>query len=185
MATLDGNYIDPSNVSARQTGIRWGLILGLISSAVGLIMYFTGLTDYSSSSWLTFFAGIIPIILCIYYAQVQHRDTELGGYMTLGRGVSVALWVGLIAGLIGMVFSFFLFSFVIKDFAEMIMTKGIENAEAKGQDPEQVRKGMEMMKWMFNPPVMSVFALIGNLFWAVIVGLLVGLVTKKDSPKPY
>ena len=185
MATLDGNYIDPTNVSARQTGVRWGLILGLVSASLSFLMYFTGLTDFTSSSWLTFFVSIIPIVLCIYYAQVQHRDNELGGYMTLGRAVTVALWVGLIAGLIGVVFSFFLFNFIMKDFGETIMTKAVENAEAKGQDPDQVRKGMEMMKWMFNPAVMSLFALLGNLFYATICGLLIGLVTKRESAKPY
>ena len=105
--------------------------------------------------------------------------------MTLGRAVTVALWVGLIAGLIGVVFSFFLFNFIMKDFGETIMTKAVENAEAKGQDPDQVRKGMEMMKWMFNPAVMSLFALLGNLFYATICGLLIGLVTKRESAKPY
>ncbi len=185
MATLDGNYIDPTNISARETGIRWGLILGLVSSIVSLIMYFTGIMESGKSSWLSFFASITPILVCIYYAQVQHRDNELGGFMSLGRAVTVALWVGLIAGLIALAFSFFFFSFIMKDFASVVMNRAVENAESSGQDADKVRSGMEMMKWMFNPGVMSLFTLFGTLVYALLGGLIVGLFTKRESSKPF
>ena len=185
MATLDGNYIDPMNVSARQTGIRWGLILGLISSVVSLIMYFTGIMESGKSTWISTLASIIPIVVCIYYAQVQHRDNELGGYMSLGRAVTVALWVGLIAGLIAVAFILFFFNFVMKDFGDVIINRAVEQAEAQGQDADKVRSSMEMMKWFFTPAGISMFAFFGTLFYALLGGLIIGLFTKRESNKPF
>jgi len=187
MATLDGNYIDPTNVSARQTGIRWGLILGLIGVILSLFFYFTGLQDFSGKkpSWLPWLAITITNCVCIWYAQVQHRDNELGGYLTLGRAITVGLWVCLIAGVISMVYMVFFSTFMVKDLAQTMINGAVENAENSGQDGEKARSRMEMMKWFFSPLGLAVSALIGKLFSGLILGLLVGLVTKRESSKPF
>ena len=189
MATLDGNYIDPMNVSARQTGIRWGLIWGLISSLLMILTHFAGLDTINGKNTFLLLiptlATIGGIIFCISSAQKQHRDEELGGYMTLSRGVLVGLWVGLISGAIVLVFAFFFYSFIAKDFFENMTDGMVQQMEQLGQDGDKVRTQLEESKWRYSPGMLAIQSFfvktIGGLFW----GLIVGLFTKRESNKPF
>ncbi len=190
MAILDeqqSGFIDPNTVSFRPTGNKWGLILGLVGAVLFLVFNLTGMMDYSGTK-----SNIIPniisygaMIAIIYQAIKIHRDEELGGYITLGRCVGLGAWMGLISGVITALFMFVFMKFVQPDFANTIMETAINNAEAKGQDPEKVKQGLEMMSWMFSPGFFAVIGLIGSVIMGVIFSLILGLIMRKEQSRPF
>ena len=49
MSTLDSsNFVEPTNVSARSIGIRYGAIASLLLIAIGLLFHVTGMTSYTN-----------------------------------------------------------------------------------------------------------------------------------------
>ena len=187
MANLDSIYIDPATVSPRPTGMRWGFILGCISAVLAVIEQMTGLIDYTGVK-----SNLIPNILsflvvgaCCYMAVKEHRDTELGGYISVGRSLGVTFWTGLIAGIIGAITLFILVKFMMPDLKEKMLDAVSTKMENQGQDPEQAKKGMQMVSWMFNPAMFAVFAIVGTLFYTLILGLISGLILKKESARAF
>ncbi len=185
MTTLDNNYIDPAAVSPRPTGMRWGFILGCVTAALSVLFQLTGMVDYSGqkSNFLPTTINILIFAACCFTAIKQHRDDDLDGYISLGRSLGVAFWTALIAGIIGAIVTFFMIKFMMPDMKEKIMEAAMTQAENKGQDPEKVKQGMDMMGWMFSPVAMSFMVLLGSLFYGLVFGLISGLILKKDSPR--
>jgi hypothetical protein len=190
MAVLDNSnsgYIDPKTVSPRPAGMRWGAILGLISVALTLLYMMLGIIDFSGqkSNMLSNIISWAVMIGIFYFAFKQHRDEELGGFISLGRCVSLGFWISLISGFIGAVFIYVYFGFINPDFMANIMDVAVEQAESRGQDPEQVRQGMEMVGWMFSPGFFAAMGLIMSLIFGLVFSALVGLVVKKEAPRPF
>ena len=189
MAILDDSrgYIDPNSVSVTPTGNKWGLILGIVGVILSLLFTMTGMIDYTGVK-----SNAIPTTIqyaamaAIFYMAIKaHRDEDLGGFISLGRCVKLAAYMGLIAGVITAVYTFVYFKFIQPDFMSGIMDAAMNKAEDKGQDPEQVKKGMEMMSWMFNPGAMAIMGFLGTILIAAIIGLIEGLIMKKDPPRPF
>lgn len=185
MANLDSIYTDPATVSPRPTGMRWGIILGCISAVLAIAEQMTGMVDYTGVK-----SNLLPNIItwvvvggCCYMAVKQHRDNDLGGYISIGRSLGVTFWTGLIAGIISAVAAFIMIKFMVPDLKDKMMDAVTTQMENKGQDPEQAKKGMEMMSFMFNPAMIAVIALLGTLIYTLIFGLISGLILKKDSPR--
>ncbi len=189
MAILDDSngIIDPKTVSVRPLGTRWGLIWGLVGVVLSLVFTVTGMMDptkntfFSLPNLLTMAAGIT----IVYFGLVAHRDTELGGYLTMGRSIGFAVYMSLIAGIISAVYLFVYLNYIAPDFLDKIWEAQMDKAEASGQDPERVRQSMEIAKKFMSPPVMAIFAFLGSAFYGLIWGLLVGLFVKKESPRPF
>ena len=123
MSTLDSNPANPATVSLRPVALRWGLILAGISALLTLIGFLTdtdpSMPDTGTAVKLLYgLLGFGIMIACIVAAIRQHRDKDLGGYITLGRALMVGLVTGLVAGVLGAVF-FMLYATIINpDFTE-------------------------------------------------------------------
>jgi energy-converting hydrogenase Eha subunit A len=189
MAILDNEngFVDPSNVSITPTGNKWGLIQGLIGVVLSLIFFMTGMMDMSGTK-----SNLIPnivsygaVIATLYMALKAHKEEDLGGYLSLGRAVKMGAYIGLIAGVLSAIFLFVYFKFIQTDFLNTITETAISKAEEKGQDPDEVRKGMEMVSWMFSPGFFSIIGLLTSVFMNVIFALILGLIMKKDPPRPF
>ncbi len=189
MAILDesNGVIDPKDISMRPLAMRWGLIWGLVGIVLSLIFTVTGLMDPTKNSFLSIpnFINWGASVAVVYMALIAHRDTDLGGYITLGRCVSFVALMGLIAGVLTAIYLFVYFGYIAPDFMEKIFEAQIEKAEANGQDPEKVRQAMEISKKFMTPGAMSIFGLLGSVIGGVFWGLIIGLVVKKEQPRPF
>ena len=183
----DSNYIEPQTVSPRPTGIRWGIILGLISVVLGAIFMITGMQDFSGqkSNWIPNLFTYGSMIAVFYYAFTQHRDQELGGFMSLGRAISLGFWIALINGLFAVVFTYVYFTFIQPDLMDTIKQTAIDQTENRGGNVEQAKEGIEMMSWMFKPGSFAIMAFMGSLFLGFILSLIIGLIVRKESKKPF
>jgi branched-subunit amino acid ABC-type transport system permease component len=190
MAFLDEpekGFIDQATVSARPTGIRWGLILGLVSAALSLVFTMTNMIDFANPQFFSLptLVSWAAMIATYYYAFTQHRDNELGGYMTLGRAMLLGFWIALISGIISAIYMYLYTTVINPDFVSQIVDTAVENAEKKGQDGEAVRDAMEKMSFMFSPTYFVISTIIGSLFIGAIFSLIIGLIVRRDSPRPF
>lgn len=188
MAMIDSpSFPDPNQVSYRQTALRYGAIWGGFSVFTILLGYLTD-TDPSMPSTGTGIKvaygllGFGVAIWAVSAAIKQHRDRELGGFISMGRAVMVALTVGLVAGVIGAVFML-LYSTVINPAYSETMQAAIQAQwEAQGMTEEQIEQMSGMSGFMGHPVFIFLSQVIGGAIFGLIIGLIAGAVMKKDRP---
>jgi Protein of unknown function (DUF4199) len=189
MAILDdsNHRIDPATVSVMPTGNKWGLILGAAGVIMGLLFYVLGIIDYTGTK-----SNLLPNLIqwsvsaAIFYLAIQaHRDEDLGGFISLGQCVRLGAYMGLIAGIITAIYMFVHIKFLQPDFMNIAIDAAVNSAEAKGQDPDQVRKGMEMMSWIFSPASMTMIAFLGSIISSLLIALIAGLFMKKEFRRTF
>ncbi len=172
-----------ATISARPTGIRYGLILGLISSVLSAVMLMTNMVDFSGtkSNWIS---NVITwgVSIFVFYKAIETHKEELGGFISLGRCVTLGFWVGLISGAISAAFMYVYFTLIDASFLEKTMDVMRASMEDKGMSAGDIDKAISMTSWFISPGVMSIFGLISGIIMGIILSFLVGLVVKKDPP---
>ena len=187
METLDNdiNVIDPSTVSSRPAGIKWGLIWGGISVVLALVAYIAGFSDPSSQSLGTYllgFFGIILSVIMIVMAIRQHRDEELGGYIRGGRCVSVGLWAGLVYGVVYGIWTIIFTTFIAPDFYDGVNSMLINEYEEAGMADDFIDKMLGWVKMTQGPVGAFISSLLGGTLFGMIISAIAALFMKKKSP---
>ena len=189
MSTLDNpnDYIDPSKVSAWPTASRYGLLAGLVLIVLALIVHLTGMVDYTNqsggSNWIVNLLNWGITIAAIVLAVKQHRDSELGGFISFGRSFNVGFFVTLVIAVVSMVWGYVFFAFIEPGLIEEILEASREQMiEQQGMSEEQAEQGLKMMSWMFTPFMMSLMGGIFSLIAGIIFSLIVGAIMKKEHP---
>ncbi|MCI5080714.1 MAG: DUF4199 domain-containing protein [Saprospiraceae bacterium] len=187
MSTLDSpnQNIDQSSVSAWPTASRYGLIASLILIVVGLGMHLSGMVDYtgqnSGSAWISNIINWVIMGGAFFMAVRHHRDEELGGSITFGRGFQVGFLASLVIAVITAIWTFVFFSFIAPDVLSTIVDASKEQMiEQQGMSAGDAEEAMGMVGWMFTAPMMTVFASIGTIITGVIISLIVAAIMKKD-----
>ena len=164
-----------------KTALKYGAIAGLGNFVFFLLIYFMGKNPLGNWSW----AGIWITIVVLILGTKFHRNNDLGGYMSYGRGLGI--------GMLIIVFSAFLFALLAYSFGNFIdasipqmmindFMEGMEKARKfLGEDKYQtIMDTFEKNKDQFN---MSKIA-IGDFETKVIGGfieclIIAGIFTKK------
>ncbi|MFT5384736.1 MAG: uncharacterized membrane protein YhaH (DUF805 family) [Saprospiraceae bacterium] len=181
------NYIDPSSVSPRPVAMRYGLIWGLIGIMVGLLAHILGWSDPSDpNTTMTILISVISLgisVTMIVLAVKTHRDQELGGYMTFGRGFTTGILTTLFNAVIATIWMVIFFSLINPDMFDMIEQGMLRQWEEQGMSEEQIEQAKGFATMFTGPTFMTIATFLGTLFWGAIISLIVSAVMKKDAPR--
>lgn len=167
-------------VTTRSAGIRYGLILAVISIAYFLVLSFAGLAG-KGGMWS--YLGIIPSIIVIVLAQKYFKDNG-DGFMDFGQGFGVGFWTILISSIISNIFTYIYVKFVDTGFAQAILDNSREQMEAGGNMTDsQIDQAMEMTAKFTSPEMIVAFGLFFGLLIGCIVVLVITLFTQKKNPE--
>jgi len=178
MALDNIDELNVKNASPFPTALRYGLIGGLISIALGLGTYLAGMQG-TIPTILNIVSTVVTIAV-IVYAIRTHRDDDLGGYISYGRCLGTGVLTALIMGLIGAIWTIVLFNFIDPDIMTTMMEPQMEAMEERGMSDEEIEMAMEMTGKFMNPPVMAGMALVGSVVIGLIVSLIAGAFLKKE-----
>lgn len=159
-----------------KTGIRFGIVTSLLSSLIGLALFFTGLADYSGSAsgWV----GTLIMILGIYLASEGYKK-ENNGFMTHSDLVVTSLWMGLVGGLVSA-----LIVFVHLQLDPDLFTIQLNRAEAdmenKGLDDASIEQAMSITRKMMQPIPMAMLVFASSFIFSVILASILGFFLKKE-----
>lgn len=160
------------------TGLKYGLIGGLIAVAFNLIVAVTGNNPYESKYDWKFFTGIAISLVIVYLAHKEFKDKG-DGFMSFGQGLGIGMILGIVSTVIFMVYTYVYMKFVDAALMEDLINKAIEDMEKKGapeQNIEMMVKYFEMFFW--------IILVVAGLFMSFIYALIVSLFTKKSNPQP-
>ncbi len=169
-------------ISPWATGLKWGIIGGIVSVLIGYLMSLN--VDWTSfeaietsrnspAQYITY----IVLAAMIMLAMFEHRKKDLGGVMSYGRSIGVAMVVSIASGVCSAIYVYAFFGIMHPEFQQMI----IDQALSKMQDvpPEQEEQVISMMKMTTGPAAMGIFTLLGNILLGLVIGLLGGLFAQK------
>lgn len=187
MSTLDdAPQIDPSTVSPRPVGVRYGLIAALILVAVGLVFHVTGFADYTgqntAASWITNIINWGVMGGAMFLAMKQHRE-ELGGYMTFGRGFTVGFWVALMIAVVTAIWSFVFFSYIAPEVIDTIMEAQRDQMIDRGMSDADIDQAMSFTEVMMRPGAFAGIALVTTLILGIIISLIVAAISQRKAPE--
>lgn len=180
--------VKESNFPVAQ-GIKWGIILMVLSTLLFHLIFwnvdFSDTTSYGEAvknplNFLSF--GFM--ILCIIMVQIQHRNKDLGGYMTYGRAIGAAAICLAVAGLLD---GFYTFIFYTAFHPEAMITSvhvQMEQMESTGFfSAEELDKMYENSMSTAKP----IYVAIGKFFSVVFIGIIISLITaiftRKKNPE--
>lgn len=165
-------------VTISQVGMKYGLITGLVIVIFNLALYMTGLFTNDKLNWIIYFIIAVMIFLA-------HKAFKEGGdgFMSIGQGLGIGMFLVLIGGIISSVFSYVYIKFVDDTIIEQIVEVTRVKMEEKGMDDDKIEQAMSMTEKFMTPEMMMVFGILGMLFIGFIISLIVSLFTKKNNPE--
>lgn len=166
--------------------LRWGLIVGLTSGILSLLLY---AVDYSlMADWkigLLLFAIYIGLTI---YAGISYRK-ESGPYLAFGKAYQHGFMIFAISGLIATVFNILLFQVIDTELGgkvtEVAIEKTAEMMSNFGAPPDQIDKALEDTRERMTNQYTLMGQLKGYGFIVIVsavLALITGLIVRKSEP---
>ncbi|MCH2197770.1 MAG: DUF4199 domain-containing protein [Flavobacteriales bacterium] len=170
-----------------QKAITYGVIGGLVSIAATLVMYIVN-PALLASFWIMMLFIPVQIVFVVLGTIAARKNA--GGYMPFGKAFLNAFVCGMVMSLLGVLFQIMLFHVIDPELPAYLMEEAMQNTaemmskfgmpeeamqEAMAQAGEDIEKGFSVAG-MFGNLITSVF------FWGFI-GLIVGLIVKRNPPE--
>ena len=169
--------MENSTPSTGKYSLNFGLLLGAIGVAFGLMLYFVD--AHTNQSPVVQVVNIVISVGVIFWGILSYKKAN-GGYLKIGEALKMGAGMALIAGIIQVLYTIFLSNVLDPEFASKIMDlRMAEAAQQNDMTSEQIEQAKEMGKkfFWFGYPVM----LIVSVIFGLIIGLGGGLIFKKSD----
>jgi hypothetical protein len=192
MSTLDNSKEtpQPSDVSPWPGGLRYGLITGLALVAISLLLSLTGVVDPTNQgkagNWLASIFSYAIMITGMVIAVKNHRDNELGRFITFGRSFLVGFIVIIVASVLSLVYTYVYFTVIDPGMLEAILEASRDQMiEQRGLSEEDAENALAMTSFMFTPGMMALIGTLGSALFGAIFALIVAAIMKRNPPEAF
>ncbi|SDS48410.1 Protein of unknown function [Gillisia sp. Hel1_33_143] len=161
--------------------INYGLLLGITSVLVGVIMYVTN--SYLNPSWIYSVISIaLPIV--IITMGIKAFKTANGGFLGLGEAIKIGLGIAVIGGILTAIWSLLLMTVIEPNYMSLLMEAQQEKMLATNPNitQSQLDAAQEVSSKFSSPWIAMAMTIIWSLFSGLIISLISGLVMKKENP---
>lgn len=171
--------MENNKVSTKKIIINYGVLLGITSVLLGVVMYVTN--AYLDPSWIYSVVGFLILIVIISYG-IKAYKTASQGYLTLSDALKIGIGIALIGGIIGAIWTFLFITVIEPNYTQQMLEaqreKLLENPDITEQIVDQ---SMAIAEKLSSPYIQIAFSIIGSLFFGFIISLFAGLIMKKKQ----
>jgi hypothetical protein len=174
--------MDTQTPSIKSTIITFGVILGSISVAFQLMLFFLDMHYKNDST-----AGIVSLIIMIgvlLYSFISFKKQN-EGFLSLSEALKIGIGVSLVSAIIGIVYTQILVNFLDPDTMKKSLELSMDTMRA--ENPEMPQEALDtarsMQEKMSSPLIFSAVQIIFALFFGFIISLIGGLIVKKSRPE--
>ncbi|SFU55877.1 Protein of unknown function [Pustulibacterium marinum] len=166
-------------VDSKKIILSNGVLLGLITIAIAVIMYVTGLVY--TYNWVSGVVGFLVMIAFIVLGMSTFKKENT--YLSLSQALKIGIGISLIAGILGALYQFVFFNYIDPEF----MAKVLENSRHQiiEQNPEVTQQQLDQIASMqenFSSPIITAaMGILSSLFLGFIISLISGLIMKKTE----
>ncbi len=185
MAVLDSSDapLQEKDVSIWGMVKKWGLISALVGIVFQLIQQVTGVMSQSGTIIALYTVVSIGVSVAIYVMALrEHREQELGGFMSFKRAFYLAFMIGMVSTIVVLVFNYIYMNFINPSAmeAQLEMTRGM--MEKFGMPEDQLDAAIEKQRASLASPMSMLTGLLGAGVVVAILSLIMGAVMKKERP---
>jgi uncharacterized membrane protein len=156
----------------------YGAILGVASVLVGLILYFMDMSTAKWAMWPTLVIGIAAMVYCL----VAYRNEYLGGFASYGQIFKMAIVIGIIASIIGAIYTYLLYGVLDPDLIDKVRIAAEERIMNNPRIPESYYdQAMERLETSLTVKRMIMNSLIWGTVANAILGLIISAFVKKEQ----
>lgn len=164
------------------SSLRWGIIIGVLSIIVVLLLYGLGLENSKSLSSVMLIATLALII----YSNVHYRNKKLNGYISFGKSFSHGLLVALFAGIIVALFYYIFYTYIAPESLEKLKEAALERAyetlEQMNIPEDQIDMQQSVAARFMTPTWMALSVILNNTLLGGLASLVGSIFTKKSKP---
>ena len=171
-----------NKVNSKSFIVNNGVILGVASIVLSLVMYATG--SHLDPHWSNSIISAILFIGVIAYGTSKFKEAN-GGFMSWGQGVKVGVGIAVLAGLIVVIYNYIFMNFIEPDFMNQMMELQNQKLMDGGMTEEQIEAANEMGKSFQSPAIMAAMGIIGYAIGGFIVAAITSAIMKKSEEDNY
>jgi hypothetical protein len=165
--------------------VKWGLITGMVYVIFSLISNMMGIQQGGSGGGI----GILIYLLqwggtffTIYLGIKEIRDSELGGYISVGQSFRKGMGIALIGGVISGIFTLVYMNFIDPEMSDRILEGAEDQWEQANMPEEQREMSRKVTGYFLNPFIMAPFVIVWITLGGMIKSLIAGSILKKEEP---
>jgi len=159
--------------------LTYGVIAGVVMIVYSLLLFIANLY---LNKWLGYL-GFILLIAIMAWGTMDYRKKQMNGFMTYGQAFSSCFMIGLFAAIIGAIYMFIFASYIHPGLQNEIIDQARERlASRPGMSDEMMDNALSYTQKFTTPVMMTIFSLIMYIFWAAVIGLILGIFLKKVDP---
>lgn len=159
--------------------LTYGLILGGISMIFMLMLY--SLDMHYQGGLMVMGVSLTITVAVIVLGMLQFKKAN-NGFISFGQALKVGVGIGLVGGIIGIIFNQVMAGLIDPQMMEKAMAyqKGLL-LETTKMTPEQVDAQMESTKKFTTPSMQIVFGLIYSVVASFLLSLIPALILKRPE----
>lgn len=161
--------------------INYGVLLGILSVVLGVIMYVTNayLNPSFYFSIVSFLIMVVVIVLGIRTYKIANQS-----YLSLTEALKLGLGIALVGGIIGAIWQLLLMTVIEPDYMMQMadMQREVMLERFPNMTDAQIDDAMAMNEKFSSPWIMMAIAIIGSLFFGFLISLVTGLIMKNKNP---
>jgi hypothetical protein len=164
------------NISVKSVGIKYGLILSIISIAVFIVRVATETPEFGGV-WLE----ILILVVGITLAHMEYKRKG-SGFMSYGTGLGIGTIVAATSVVISSLFTYVYVKFINVDYIEQTRQMQIEAMEREGMSDDQIEMALKISEYL-TPEILALIAILSTVFFGFILSLIISAFTKNDNPE--
>lgn len=166
------------HITPLKTGIKYGGYLGMAMIVLTLVAHYTGWQDFSNleaTSNIVVSVATYVLGFGLTFMGIRFFRSNNEGLLSFGEGMSVALFIGLFAGIIGALFMYIFAAYIAPEMGDAVMS----SIDLDEMDEDEARVA-EQMTGVFTSPIFLAFSnFLGSIIMGIIYGLVGSLILKK------
>ncbi len=165
-------------ITARDAGIRYGVILSCLS-----ILYFVTVaaTGANMTEGIGRWGGLIFTVGVLWFAHKYYKENG-DGFMSIGQGVAISFWVSLISSVISSIFTFVYVKYIDDGFIQNLKDRQYDQFLEEGMSDSQIEQAMSISESFMTPNALLLFGIFGGIAMGLIIGLVIALFTQRKNP---
>lgn len=162
-----------------QTFLKWGLLGGIASATIGLILF---MLNIDSSSWISY-VSIVILIAVIIAGSYEYRDKLAGGFANFKQLLGFAMKITLIYALFTSFWSIAYMEFIDTELLGRMLLETEINLENQGLSDEQIDQTMDLTEKMMQAPYFFLVSMFNTALLGLLISLLSSLILRKEKPE--
>ena len=173
------NYLETmeEKVNVWKANLKNGVILGMAGIIYSVLIYALDLTLNQLQGYIFM---VIQVVL-LWYLLKSYRDNFLFGNITYGQSVGAGVIICLYYAIISAAFAYLLYTVIDAGLIDKQLAFAEEKVMERGLPQASVDAAMAVQRKLMTPGIISLLSILGNMFWGLVISLVVGIFVKKEG----